>query len=96
MDVDVGAGRATTGYWIAPGHRRQGYARAALATLTGWAFTFPEIARLQLHVEPRNEGSSRTAESCGYQREGLLRSWEQVGSERKDMFVYSVVRSAAG
>lgn len=89
---DIAAGRTTTGYWIAREHRRRGYALAALAALTEWAFSLDEVARLQLHVEPWNEGSWRTAERCGYQREGLLRSWEQVGAERKDMFIYSVVR----
>jgi len=89
---DLAAGRATTGYWIAPAHRRRGRARAALAALTEWAFTIDEVARLQLCVEPWNEGSWRTAERCGYRREGLLRSWEQVGTERRDMFMYSVVR----
>ena len=89
---DLGAGRTTAGYWVAPAHRRRGYACAALAALTEWAFTLDEVARLQLYVEPWNEGSWRTAERCGYQREGLLRSWELVGTERKDMFMYSVVR----
>lgn len=90
--AEIGAGRATTGYWIAPGHRRRGYARAALTAVTAWAFTIEEVERVQLHVEPSNEASWRTAEACGYQREGLLRSWQRVGDERKDMYVYGVVR----
>jgi len=92
---DVAAGRATSGYWMAPDRRRHGYAQAALAAVTQWAFTIDEIARVQLHIEPWNEGSWRAAEACGYQREGLLRSWEQVGADRKDMYVYSVVRDRA-
>jgi [ribosomal protein S5]-alanine N-acetyltransferase len=90
----VSTGRATTGYWIAPADRRRGYARAALATLTAWALSLPDVHRLQLHVEPWNEGSWRAAEACGYEREGLLRSWQQVGGERRDMYVYSVVDAA--
>lgn len=90
---EVATGRATVGYWIAPQARRRGYARTALAALTEWAFTIDEIARVQLHVEPWNEGSWRAAEACGYQREGLLRSWQRVGEGRKDMYVYSVVRA---
>jgi RimJ/RimL family protein N-acetyltransferase len=89
---DVGAGRTTAGYWVAPAHRRRGYASAALAALTEWAFTLEEVARVQLYVEPWNEGSWRTAERCGFRREGLLRSWELVGTHRKDMFMYAVVR----
>ncbi|MBU2697326.1 GNAT family N-acetyltransferase [Pimelobacter sp. 30-1] len=90
--ADLPAGRTTTGYWIAPQHRRRGYARAALAAVTSWALAHDEVARVQLHVEPVNEASWRTAEACGYEREGLLRSWERVGAERRDMYVYAAVR----
>ena len=84
-------GRASIGYWIAPGFRRQGYAAAALGVLVDWASTLTEIKRLELYVEPWNEGSWRAAEACGFLREGLLRSWEQVGDERKDMYMYSYI-----
>jgi RimJ/RimL family protein N-acetyltransferase len=47
------------------------------------------IARLELYVEPWNTASIRTAESAGFQREGLLRSWQEVGGIRKDMYMYS-------
>lgn len=82
-------GRASIGYWVAPGFRRQGYAAAALRVLVDWASTVQEIKRLELYVEPWNEGSWRAAERCGFCREGLLRSWEQIGDERKDMYMYS-------
>ncbi|WP_068254035.1 GNAT family N-acetyltransferase [Janibacter corallicola] len=88
---DINAGRASTGYWVAPQFRRRGYLRAALAGLTEWALTHDEISRIELHVEPWNAGSWRAARACGYEREGRLRSWEQVGEERKDMDVWSVV-----
>lgn len=72
---EIAKGRATTGYWVASHRRRRGYAQAALAALTQWALTLDDVQRLQLHVEPWNEGSRRVAEACGYRREGLLRSW---------------------
>lgn len=89
----ISEGRVSTGYWITEAHRGRGLALAALATLTDWAFTFPEVARLELHVEPENDASWRTAQSCGFDREGLLRSWQRVGAERRDMFVYSRLAS---
>lgn len=92
MEIDTG--RASTGYWIAPQFRRCGYARAALLALTNWALTHSEVQRLQLFVEPWNQGSWRTAEACGYQREGLLRGWQRVGDTRKDMYAYSVVANS--
>lgn len=92
---DISSGRASTGYWVAAPHRRRGYARAALRALTTWALTIPDVKRLQLHVEPWNEGSSRVATACGYEREGRLRSWQQVGDERRDMDVYSIIHDRA-
>lgn len=85
-------GRATIGYWIRPSRRRRGHALSALQTLTEWAWSVPEIHRLQLHIDPVNDGSLRTAERAGYTREGLLRSWQRIGHERRDMFVYSRLR----
>lgn len=88
---DIATGRASTGYWIAPQFRHRGYARAALRAVTQWAAGLEEVERLQLFVEPWNEGSWRAAESCGFLREGLLRAWEKVGNEPKDMYVYSLI-----
>ena len=89
---DAAAGRASVGYWVASRHRRRGYVRAALQAVTDWALTLDGIHRVNLFVEPWNEGSWRAAEACGYRREGLLRDWEQVGDTRKDMYVYGAVR----
>ena len=90
---DLDQGRATIGYWIRPSARHRGFAGDALSTLSQWALTIPEVHRLQLYIEPRNEASWRTAERAGYEREGLLRSWEVVGNERRDMYMYAAVRS---
>ena len=87
---EIGAGRAWTGYWVGPRFRRRGYLTAALGTLTGWALGRREVERLQLVVEPWNEGSWRAAEACGYTREGLLRGWQRVGDRRRDMYLYAI------
>lgn len=86
---DIDHGRVSIGYWIAAAARRRGYAADALRTVTAWGERLPEVHRLELYVEPWNVGSWRTAERAGFQREGLLRSWQQVGVERRDMYMYS-------
>jgi len=86
----AGAGaRASVGYWIGPSQRRQGYAADALATLTAWAIQLDEFDRVELYVEPWNEGSWRAAERAGYTREGLLRAWERVDGHPRDMYMYA-------
>lgn len=85
-------GRATIGYWIRPARRRRGYALGALRTLTEWAWHLPDVHRLQVHIDPTNVASLRTAEQAGYEREGLLRSCQKIGDERRDMLVHSHLR----
>jgi RimJ/RimL family protein N-acetyltransferase len=93
---DLRQGRASIGYWIAPARRRRGGGSRALAVLVRWAWTVPGLERLELYVEPWNEASWRTAEAAGFQREGVLRQWQAVGQTRRDMFMYSLLRSDTG
>ena len=46
------------------------------------------LKRLELYVEPWNTGSWRAAEAVGYVCQGLLRQWELVGEEYRDMYQY--------
>ena len=87
---DADHGRASVGYWVAAPHRRRGYTTAALDAISRWGLTLDGIDRLELYVEPWNEGSWRAAERAGYHREGLLRRWQYVGPERRDMYMYSL------
>lgn len=86
---DLDAGRAELGYWTVPSATGRGVATHALGALSDWAQRELRIPRLQLFVEPWNTGSTKTAERCGYQREGLLRSWQEISGERRDLYVYS-------
>lgn len=82
-------GRAALGYWIAPAERGKGYATDALNAVSAWALARKDVHRLELFIEPTNEPSWRAAERARYRREGLLRSWQPIGNERRDMYVYS-------
>lgn len=59
------------------------------------AYLARQADRLELYVEPWNMASARTATSAGFVREGLLRSWQKVGDERKDMDMYALVSPQA-
>jgi RimJ/RimL family protein N-acetyltransferase len=88
---NISEGRASTGYWVASQFRRRGYVMAALAAISRWGLSVEGVHRIELYVEPWNEGSWRAAEHVGYRREGLLRSWQQVGPDRRDMYMYSLL-----
>jgi RimJ/RimL family protein N-acetyltransferase len=87
--TDVSAGRASVGYWVVSSARGRRAAACGVRALTRWAHHDLRIPRLELHVEPWNTASIRTAEKAGFQREGLLRGWQEVGGERKDMYMYA-------
>lgn len=91
---EIEAGRATAGYAIAPSARRRGIATAALTTLTRFAWVLSELHRVEVYIEPWNTASIRTAQNCGYGREGLLRSHQEIGGIRRDMLLYAAVRDA--
>ena len=90
---NIDEGRGTLGYWVASSGRGRGAARQAVGSVASWALHHLHIPRLELYVEQWNEASVRTAEGAGFQREGLLRSWQVVGAERRDLWMYSLLRS---
>jgi [ribosomal protein S5]-alanine N-acetyltransferase len=89
-------GRATAGYSVIASARGRGLAAAALTALTSFAWTIPGLHRVELYIEPWNTGSVKTAERAGFEREGLLRSHQEIGSRRRDMLLYATIRENAG
>ena len=85
-------GRATAGYSVMPAARGRGLAAAALRALTSFGWTIPELHRIELYIEPWNAGSVKTAERAGFDREGLLRSHQEIGGRRRDMLLYAMIR----
>ena len=89
---DLSAGRATAGYAVSPVHRGRGIATSALKALNRFAWTIPGLYRVELYIEPWNTSSIHVAEASGYQREGLLRSHQEIGGIRRDMLLYAITR----
>jgi [ribosomal protein S5]-alanine N-acetyltransferase len=87
-------GRASAGYSVIPSARGRGVAAAALTALTSFGWTIPELHRIELYIEPWNAGSVATAERAGFEREGLLRSHQEIGGRRRDMVLYATIRPA--
>lgn len=89
---ELAAGRASAGYAIAPSARGRGRAAEALTAITTFGWSLARLYRIELYIEPWNVASQRTAEAAGYQREGLLRSHQEIGGRRVDMFLYASIR----
>lgn len=89
---DLQHGRAGVGYAVAPSARGRGVATDALRALVGLAWTIDGLHRLEARIEPWNSASIRTAETAGFEREGLLRAHEEIGGRRVDLLMYSLLR----
>lgn len=85
------AQRATVGYWLLPEARGKGLATRAVTLVSRWALRELGISRLGLLAEPANKHSQRVAERAGYRREGVLRSWGEVGGRRVDYVSFSLL-----
>lgn len=88
----IETGRTTVGYCVAPRFRGRGLAGEALTALTRFAWTIPEVHRIEAYIEPWNIASIRTAEFAGFEREGLLRSHQVIGDKRVDLYLYATIR----
>jgi RimJ/RimL family protein N-acetyltransferase len=89
---DLRHGRSSVGYSVAPAARGRGVAADALHALISFAWTIDGLHRLEARIEPWNIASIHTAEPAGFEREGLLRSHEELGGRRVDLLMYSLLR----
>ena len=85
-------GRAQAGYGIAASARGHRFAAAALRAALEFAWSIPQLHRVEAYIEPWNTASIRTAELAGFEREGLLRSYLEISGQRRDLLVFGIVR----
>lgn len=87
-------GLGTIGYGIGERHRGNGYAVAGLRALLPLAFS-PDGAnlwRLEAVAAVENVASQRVLERCGFQLEGIARSYVLIGGRRVDHARYAFLR----
>nr|WP_316641955.1 GNAT family protein [uncultured Roseateles sp.] len=80
---------AEIAYDLAPGHWGQGIATTVCHTLVDWAFGHLGLLRVQATCLESNERSSRVLETCGFQREGMLRSYRMVRGTPGNFWMFS-------
>jgi RimJ/RimL family protein N-acetyltransferase len=88
--------RGSVGYWLLPEARGKGFATRSVKLVSRWALEELGMARLSLTTEPSNDRSQRVAERSGFVKEGVLRSYEDIGGRRVDCVVFSLVPADLG
>ncbi|MEU1623166.1 GNAT family N-acetyltransferase [Streptomyces sp. NPDC005722] len=71
-----GAGMVEIGYSVAPGHRRQGYARATLTELMRRAAAEAAVRTVRVTISPGNTASLATISGFGFVEVG--EQWDEV------------------
>ena len=83
------------GYALARPHWGKGYMTEALCAMIDWAFTQPNIFRVQAFCDVENIASARVMEKAGMTREGLLRRYvlhPNISDEPRDAYLYAIAR----
>ena len=78
---------------LAPELAGRGYMSAATAMVSDYLFRSYPYNRLELLMNPRNTGSERIAQKCGYSYEGTLRGVFFTNGALCDVKVYSLLRA---
>jgi len=80
---------AEIAYDLSPAYWGRGIARTVCAAVTAWSFSHYGFQRVQAVVLRSNARSARVLAACGYQCEGLLRSYRMVRGRPGDFAIYS-------
>ena len=97
VEVDqADSGRGSVGYWLLPEARGKSFATRSVQLISRWAFGELGMARLSVSIQPSNDRSQRVAERSGFVKEGILRSYEEIGGRRVDCVAFSLVPADLG
>lgn len=79
------------GYIIDRSMWGQGYVSEAVNAAADYAFTSLKLLRLWLEIDPRNTGSCRVAEKCGFKHEGIFRKSFFLDGQYFDSTYYAML-----
>lgn len=85
---------AELAYDLAPSVWGKGIATYVCSLLTGWAHSEAGMVRVQATVLQTNARSARVLRRCGFEREGLLRSYRMVRGQPGNFWMYGHVVSS--
>lgn len=88
--IERGAAQsAKLGYWIGEGFARNGFARAAVTTVSHFCFNTLGLHRIEAAVQEDNEASIKVLEAVGFTLEGRARGLLKINGVWRDHLIYA-------
>ncbi|MEL7129739.1 MAG: GNAT family protein [Pseudomonadota bacterium] len=84
---------ATLGYWLGQDAVGAGHMTEAVGLVTAWGLENVSLARIEAATVTDNHRSQQVLERCGFQREGIARSYLEIAGERRDHILYARLAS---
>lgn len=75
---------ASLGYYVSAAHMGQGYMREGLELVKTYAFCDLGLHRLEANIQPENTRSIELVKSCGFELEGLSKSFLFIAGSWRD------------
>lgn len=93
FDISWDNESAEIGYWLNPEYTQQGFMSEAVNAIANEFFNIG-FKRIIIKANPENIASCKVAEKCGFEREGLLRSYDFLSSmnKREDIALYAKIK----
>lgn len=82
---------ATLGYWMGAPHAGKGHMSRAVRATTAFAFNSLRLHRIEAACVPENDASRRLLERCGFQPEGMARSYLRINGAWRDHLLYALL-----
>lgn len=96
-EIDWSIPKGELGYFIFQSYMGKGYAKEALSAFCNFFIDEWNFVRLYARIAPDNYSSLKTAEHCGFVKEGLLRNeYRKAGVELTDIVILGRLADANG
>lgn len=84
-----GISTGTLGYWLGERYQGQGVMSEAVTLICKFGFERLGLARIEAGTLLENNRSQHVLERCGFQREGIGRSYLEIAGARRDHVLYA-------
>lgn len=82
---------ASLGYWIGEPFAKQGHMTEAVRAMLPFAFGHLHLHRVEAACLPTNAASIALLQKCGFQREGLARSYLKINGKWQDHLLFAIL-----